>query len=121
MLFLKDEDKIKRIKKHIDECKDYNEWYEKYITEKKILERLNKLYLLDKLDKGKNFERNRQSMEKLLNKNKGKFIQDFREIYPNDYGWMMRKEQRDIYEPLIERYLKRKRNKKNSLVVQQIN
>ena len=109
MLFLKDEDKIKRLKKHIDECKDYSEWYKKYVTEKRILERLNQLHLLDKLERDRNLERNEESMSKLLKKNKGRFIQEFRNDYPDDYCWMMKKYQKEIYKPLIEKYLKRQR------------
>ena len=48
-------------------------------------------------------------MSKLLKKNKGRFIQEFRNDYPDDYCWMMKKYQKEIYKPLIEKYLKRQR------------
>jgi superfamily II DNA or RNA helicase len=50
MLFLKDEDKLKRIEKEIKTSKDYTDWYKKFASKhKRILERLDRLDLLKSL------------------------------------------------------------------------
>jgi hypothetical protein len=108
MLFLKDEDKLKRIENEIETCKDYNDWYKKFVSKhKRILERLGRLDLLDSLEREKNLDRTEKSMVKLLKKNKGRYIQDFRNEYPTDYGWIIKN-----CKHLIRVYLKSQRNRK---------
>jgi superfamily II DNA or RNA helicase len=108
MGFLKDEDKLKRIVREINTCKDYNDWYKKFASSRKgILKRLNRLDLLDSFEKEKNLDRTEESMVKLLNKNKGRYIQDFRNDYLSDYGWIMKN-----CKHLIRVYLKSQRNRK---------
>ncbi len=104
MGFLKDEDKLKRIEREIKTCKDYAEWYGKFIHRKGILKRLNRLDLLDLLDRQRDYGRSMETMEKLLKENKGRFIQDFRNDYPSDYTWLHRTTEG---KGLIKKYLKK--------------
>ena len=51
MLFLKDEDKLKRIEKQIAECKTYSDWYKKYKSSHgQILIRLNRMDMIEYLN-----------------------------------------------------------------------
>jgi len=87
MDFLKDEDKLKRVKKFIDESTNYTEWYRKYSNHKRILKRLNSMYLLDSLEKSHNRNRNLTEIIKLakpFNTRKEFFLS-----YPSDYAWVV--------------------------------
>jgi len=86
MEFLKDEDKLKRIKKSIDESINYTEWYSKYSNHKRILERLNSMNLLDSLEKSRN--RNRSLSEIIERAKKFTTRKEFLENHPDDFAWV---------------------------------
>lgn len=95
MEVLKDDDKLKRIEKLISECKDYTDWYKKYVSShKKILKRLNRLDLLDGLKKNKILGRNLTDiieMAKVFQTRK-----EFQKKYPADFAWIQSKDYQEV-------------------------
>lgn len=87
MLFLKDDDKLKRIEKQITECKIYNDWYKKYkSSHEPILTRLNRMDMVEHLNLTKKFkEYNNEAIDEIMKKYVGKRWQDVRK---NDYKFL---------------------------------
>ena len=118
MKFLKEEDKLKKVKKEIKLCENYTEWFVNYkSSHQKILEKTKQLHLLDILEKQHNHNHTEEDVTKLLKKYNGKYFNDFRNDYNAEYCWLIdRKELKDkLFKQcgLIEdpRWIKRKQKK----------
>jgi hypothetical protein len=118
MLFLKDDDKLKKIKKEIKLCENYTQWCKNYkSSHNDILVRLKQTHLLDILEKQHDHNHTEEKITKLLKNYKGKYYNDFRNDYNAEYCWLIdRKELKNklfIECGLIEdsRWTKRKNRK----------
>lgn len=131
MLFLNDDDKIKRLKNQIDACENFQEWYKKYAsTHKRILQRLGRMDLLDEISKTKTkyIDYSREYLIEILEKFRGQMIQRFREKYPAEYTWLSKKPKRKLKYELMElcglkedpRWVKRKNSVINEETVGEI-
>lgn len=102
MLFLKDNDKVIKIKREIKNCENYKEWNTKYKSSHyDILVRLNLLHLLDILPKQLNTTRTKESVAKLLLDYKGKYPNDFRRDHNGDWIWVRKnKLEKELYKDL---------------------
>jgi len=112
MDYLKNEDKLKRIKKCIDESTNFTDWNSKYGHQRKTLQRLNSLHLLDSLEK---FHIRNRSLSDVIEKAKNFTTRkEFSEHYPDDFAWVCangHKETVFSHMPLLNGW--DKRNKKN--------
>jgi superfamily II DNA or RNA helicase len=90
MLFLKDEDKLKRIEKQIGQCKSYSEWYKKYkSSHNDILVRLNKTDLISHLNETKMFKNySEEVIHEIMSKYVGKKWQDVRKTDSAFLSWL---------------------------------
>jgi superfamily II DNA or RNA helicase len=86
MDYLKDEDKLKRMKRSIDESTNYTDWYSKYAHQRRILKRLDSLHLLDSLEKSHN--RSRLLLDVINKAKKFTTRKEFSEHYPDDFAWV---------------------------------
>lgn len=131
MLFLKDEDKIKRVENQIDECENFQEWYKKYAsTHRRILKQYGRMDLLNELNKTKTKYRDysKEYLIEILEKFRGQMIQRFREEYPAEYTWLSKKPKRKLKYELMElcglkedpRWIKRKNSVINEETVGEI-
>ena len=102
MLFLKDEDKLKKVKREIKMCKNYSEWFNNYkSSHNNILTKLNRFDLVDKLPREVNKKHTKENIAKMLKKYKGKFPNEFRKDHNAEWSWVRKnKLEKELYKDL---------------------
>jgi hypothetical protein len=102
MSFLKDEDKLKKVKREIKSCKNYSEWFNKYkSSHNNILTKLNRYDLVDKLPRDVNKKHTKENIIKMLKKYKGKFPSEFRKNHNAEWIWVRKnKLDKELYKDL---------------------
>lgn len=102
MLFLKDEDKLKKVKREIKICKNYSEWFNNYkSSHSNILTKLNRFDLVDKLPREVNKKHTKENIVKMLKKYKGKFPSEFRKDHNAEWTWVRKnKLGKELYKDL---------------------
>jgi superfamily II DNA or RNA helicase len=102
MLFLKDEDKLKKVKREIKSCKNYSEWFNKYkSSHNNILTKMNRYDLVDKLPRDVNKKHTKENIIKMLKKYKGKFPNEFRKDHNAEWIWVRKnKLEKELYKDL---------------------
>lgn len=96
MLFLKEEDKIKRIESEMELCKidgeyNYKFWYDNYKSSHQgVLKRNKRLDLIEKFNKTKKHSRQftKEDLIEKLNPFKGMVPQRFRDEHPTECQWL---------------------------------
>jgi superfamily II DNA or RNA helicase len=102
MVFLEDEDKLKKVKREIKSCKNYSEWFNKYkSSHNNILTKLNRYDLVDKLPRDVNKKHTKENIIKMLKKYKGKFPNEFRKDHNAEWIWVRKnKLEKELYKDL---------------------
>jgi superfamily II DNA or RNA helicase len=102
MIFLNDEDKLKKVKREIKTCKNYSEWFNNYKSSHDgILNKLNRYDLVDKLPRDVNKKHTKENVIKMLKKYKGKFPNEFRKDHNAEWIWVRKnKLEKELYKDL---------------------